>query len=72
MKMKACNAIEHPRWHRQTLSLPVCRRTAPEHGHIAALDDFVNMHLAAKPGMPGIKNFPYLGPMGVVLLRCTT
>jgi hypothetical protein len=30
----------------------------------------VNMHLAAKPGMPWIKNFPYLGPMGVVLLRC--
>ena len=72
VKMKACSAIEHPRWHRQTLSFPVCRRTAPEHGHIAALDDFVNMHLAAKPGMPGIKNFPYLGPMGVVLLRCTT
>src|SRR3954470_24609764 len=30
------------------------------------------MHLAAKPGMPWIKNFPYLGPMGVVLFRCTT
>jgi hypothetical protein len=47
-------------------------RTAPKHGHVAALDDFVNMHLAAKPGMPWIKNFPYLGPMSVVLLRCTT
>jgi hypothetical protein len=23
-------------------------RTAPKHGHVAALDDFVNMHLAAK------------------------
>ena len=69
--MKACGAVEHPRWHRQTLPLPVCRRTAPKHGHVAALDDFVNMHLAAKPGMPWIKNFPYLGPIGVVLLRCT-
>src|SRR5687767_1310158 len=47
-------------------------RTAPKHGHVAALDDFVNMHLAAKPRMPWIKNFPYLGPMSVVLLRCTT
>src|SRR3954454_17117218 len=69
--MKAGGAVEHPRWHRQTSPLPVRCRTAPEHGHVAALDDFVNMHLAAKPGMPWIKNFPYLGPMGVVLLRCT-
>src|SRR4051812_46366646 len=70
--MKACGAVEHPRWHRQTSPLQFCRRTAPEHWHVAAFDDFVNMHLAAKPGMPRIKNFPYLGPMGVVLLRCTT
>src|SRR3954449_4903502 len=70
--MKACGADEHPRWHRQTSPLPFCCRTAPKHGHVAALDDFVNMHLAAKPGMPRIKNFPYLDPMGVVLLRCTT
>jgi hypothetical protein len=70
--MKACDAVEHPRWHRQTSPCPVRCRTAPKHGHVAALDDFVNMHLAAKPGMPWIKNFPYLGPMGVVLFRCTT
>jgi hypothetical protein len=71
VKIKSCGAVEHPRWRRQTSPFLVRCRTAQKHWHVAALDDFVNMHLAAKPGMPWITNFPYLSPMDVVLLRCT-
>jgi hypothetical protein len=46
--MKASGALEHPGWHRQTLPCPVRCRTAPECRHVAALDDFVNMHQAPK------------------------
>ena len=31
----------------------------------------MNEHHTPKPRMPGIKNFPFLGPVGVMLSSCT-
>jgi hypothetical protein len=32
----------------------------------------VDEHTQSKPGVPGIKYFPFFGPVGVMLLGCTT
>jgi len=67
-----CHSVEHPFRNFQTAGRPIrrlstskCPRASPRH-HI------VDEHTQAKPGVPGIKYFPFLGPVGVMLSRCTT
>src|SRR5215813_5985417 len=67
-----CHSVEHPFRNFQTAGRPVrrlstskCPRASPRHR-------IVDEHTQSKPGVPGIKYFPFLGPVGVMLLRCTT
>jgi hypothetical protein len=46
------------------LSASKCPRASPGH-------HFVHEHPKAEPWMPGIKYFPFVGPVGVMLSSCT-
>ena len=64
--------IEHPFGRFQTTCAFFTRLRAAQNVHTAPLHRFMYEHRPAKPRMPGIKNFPFLGPVGVMLSSCTT
>jgi len=59
--------IEHPFGRFQTTCAFFTRLRAAQNVHTAPLHRFMYEHRPAKPRMPGIKNFPFLGPVGVML-----
>ena len=63
--------IEHPFGRFQTTCAFFTRLRAAQNVHTAPLHRFMYEHRPAKPRMPGIKNFPFLGPVGVMLSSCT-
>ena len=63
--------IEHPSGRFQTTCAFLTRLRAAQNAHTAPLHRFMYEHRPAKPRMPGIKNFPFLGPVGVMLSSCT-
>src|SRR5947209_16173998 len=63
--------IEHPFGRFQTTCAFFTRLRAAQTVHTAPLHRFMYEHRPAKPRMPGIKNFPFLGPVGVMLSSCT-
>ncbi len=62
--------IEHPFGRFQTTCAFFTRLRAAQNVHTAPLHRFMYEHRPAKPRMPGIKNFPFLGPVGVMLSSC--
>ena len=62
--------IEHPSGRFQTTCAFLTRLRAAQNAHTAPLHRFMYEHRPAKPRMPGIKNFPFLGPVGVMLSSC--
>jgi hypothetical protein len=63
--------IEHPLGCLQTACTLLTRLAAAQQAHTTPAHDSMNEHHAAEPWMPGIKNFPFLGPVGVMLPSCT-
>ncbi len=63
--------IEHPLGCLQTACALLTRLAAAQQAYTTPVHDFMNEHHAARPWMPGIKNFPFLGPVGVMLPSCT-
>jgi hypothetical protein len=63
--------IEHPLGHFQTTCAFLTRLRAAQNAYTAPLHRFMYEHRLAKPRMPGIKNVPFLGPVGVMLSSCT-
>jgi hypothetical protein len=55
----------------QTACALLTRLRAAQHACAAPLHRFMNKNHPAKPRMPGIKNFPFLGLVGVILSSCT-
>jgi hypothetical protein len=64
--------IEHPFGRFQTACALLTRLRAAQHACAVPLHRFMNEHHTAKPRMPGIKNFPFLDPVGIILSSCTT
>ena len=57
--------IEYPLGRFQTVNFLLTPLGAAQHQHAALVHRFMNEHHPAKPRMPRIKNFPFLGPVYV-------
>src|SRR5262245_57776398 len=63
--------VEHPFRNFQTAGRPVRRLSTSKCPPASPRRHIVDEHTQAKSGVPGIKYFPFFGPVGVMLLRCT-
>jgi hypothetical protein len=63
-------SVEHPFGNFKTVRHHLRRLGAPKNPHAFLESYLVNEDLPAKPRMPGIKDFPLFGPVGVMLSSC--
>jgi hypothetical protein len=67
----ARRSVEHPFGNFKAAGLYLRRPSAPKCTHTSPGDHFMHEDPNAEPWMPGIKNFPFFGPVGIMLLSCT-
>src|SRR5215831_15495555 len=67
-----CHSVEHPFRNFQTAGRPIRRLSTSKRPRPSPRHHIVDEHTQSKPGVPGIKYFPFFAPVGVMLLGCTT